>query len=102
MRTWAEVAQISDRSSDDVEPAPRIAHYTSAFTSMAGSGHPARQREALQPMSNVRWTFAPTLPARWLLVLALSAMASCTSLGPGTEAPPSIDRAHALERAGDH
>jgi outer membrane PBP1 activator LpoA protein len=53
-------------------------------------------------MSNVRWTFAPPFPARWLLVLVLSVMASCTSLGPGTEAPPSLDRAHAMERAGDH
>jgi len=53
-------------------------------------------------MSNVRWIFAPALPARWLMALALCVLASCTSLGPGVQAPPSLDRAHALERSGDH
>ena len=36
-----------------------------------------------------------------LIVLAMLVLASCTSLGPATEPPPSIDRARSLERAGD-
>lgn len=53
-------------------------------------------------MSNVRWIFAPALPARWLLTLTVCVLVSCASLGPSTEAPPSLDRARAFERSGDH
>jgi hypothetical protein len=35
-------------------------------------------------------------------LLVAFVLVSCTSLGPGTVAPPSVDRARALERAGDY
>ena len=44
-------------------------------------------------MSTVRWIFA---------LLAVLVLASCTSLGPTSEAPPSIDRARALDSSGDY
>jgi outer membrane PBP1 activator LpoA protein len=65
-------------------------------------------------MSNVRWMqpfgqpphLGAQFTAHWTLRLALIVLtafilASCQSLAPGTEAPPSVDRARALERAGD-
>src|SRR5688572_27876036 len=44
--------------------------------------------------------------AKWggclsFIVLAMLALASCTSLGPASELPPSLDRARSLDRAGD-
>jgi outer membrane PBP1 activator LpoA protein len=69
-------------------------------------------------MSTVRWNSASLQPfngprhlalaaAKWgwclsLILLAMLALASCTSLGPAAEPPPSIDRARTLERAGDY
>lgn len=49
---------------------------------------------------------SPGGAAKWgcclsLLVLAMLALASCTSLGPASEPPPSLDRARSLERSGD-
>ena len=44
-------------------------------------------------MSTVRWISA---------LLAVLVLASCTSLGPTSEAPPSIDRARALDSSGDY
>jgi uncharacterized protein len=44
-------------------------------------------------MSTVRWIFA---------LLAVFVLASCTSLGPTSEAPPSLDRAHVLDSSGDY
>jgi outer membrane PBP1 activator LpoA protein len=45
--------------------------------------------------------------AQWSVRLALclvvvAILASCTSIGPSTEAPPSADRARSLDRAGDY
>jgi outer membrane PBP1 activator LpoA protein len=45
--------------------------------------------------------------AKWsaslsIIVLALFVLASCTSLGPASEPPPSFERAGALDRAGDY
>ncbi len=42
-------------------------------------------------MSNVRW-----------IVLTVFLLASCTSLGPRPEAPASVERARALDKAGDY
>jgi len=53
-------------------------------------------------MSNVRSIFSTPFPARWLLALTLCVLASCQSIGPASEAPPSLDRARAMERSGDH
>jgi hypothetical protein len=44
-------------------------------------------------MSIVRWIFA---------LLSVLVLASCTSLGPGSEPPASIDRARSLDGAGDY
>lgn len=44
-------------------------------------------------MSTLRWIFA---------LLAVLVLASCTSLGPTSAPPPSVDRARALDMAGDY
>lgn len=47
-------------------------------------------------MTNIRWTLRSVA-----LLAACLALAGCPSLAPRTEAPPSVDRARALERSGD-
>ena len=44
LSTRAQIAQISDRSRDDIEPAPRIAHYNSRLVCVA---EPLDQASAL-------------------------------------------------------
>ena len=39
---------------------------------------------------------------RSFFAVLLLALASCTSLGPSSEAPPSIERARALDQSGDY
>ncbi|TLZ27726.1 MAG: hypothetical protein E6K25_11830, partial [Gammaproteobacteria bacterium] len=63
---------------------------------ICGSPHPARQRQALQPMLLIR----PIMPLVLLAAAAL-ALSACASLTERTGLPPSLERAEALERAGD-
>src|SRR6185503_445388 len=58
--------------------------------------HPA---QAARSRSN-----AATERSVWvgLCLLVVVLLAGCTSIGPTSEAPPSVDRARALESAGDH
>ena len=58
-------------------------------------------------MQNMRWLSLRRPSLRWLarssaLLAALVLVASCQSLGPRGEPPPSVDRARTLDRAGDY
>src|SRR5262245_19725601 len=105
----------------------REEHCAAKAPRTAGSGHPARHREALQPMSIVRFAGlqpfgSPPHPATgagtpawrpsaarvqrsvWVALCLVVAvvLTSCTSLGPASEPPPSLDRARVLQASGDH
>ncbi|MEJ1960387.1 MAG: penicillin-binding protein activator [Gammaproteobacteria bacterium] len=65
--------------------------------SRANQAHAARLPANRFPSGATEWSVRLAL---CLLIVAI--LASCTSLGPSTEAPPSADRARSLDRAGDY
>jgi len=62
--------------------------------------HPAREREAIQPMYQGR--YLPRWISRAAGVLALALLAACASIGPQGGPPPSVDRAEHLASQGDN
>src|SRR5256886_5070672 len=97
-RPRAQVREVADRRGDDLQPPVALAHYNPRLMphGICGSPHPARQRQALQPMLLIR----PIMPLVLLAAAAL-ALGACASLTERTGLPPSLERAEALERAGD-
>jgi outer membrane PBP1 activator LpoA protein len=53
-------------------------------------------------MPNVRWPCLQWIGRSTAVVAAVLILTGCPSLGPRGEAPPSVDRARTLDRAGDH